>query len=78
MAEARRQWALEKDVAAEAVCDVEGHPGWGRALVPKAARPTINRSSMATLRWILEPENGILYGEIYPDGSALDGPTPSL
>ena len=78
MADARRRWAPERDVATELDCDVRGHPGWERALYPKPARPTIGRSPVETFRWILEPEGGMLEGVVYPDGSALDGPTPEL
>ena len=78
MADARRRWAPETDVATELDCDVRGHPGWERALYPKPARPTIGRSPVETFRWILEPEGGMLDGVVYPDGSAFDGPTPEL
>ena len=74
----RRKWAPEEDIAVVKTCDVQGNPAWERALLPKPPRPLMQRAAEASFRWILEPEGGIISGDVYPDGSALDGPAAEL
>ena len=78
LAAARQKWAPEKDLATVRACDVQGNPAWERALFPKPPRPKMRRAVEASFRWILEPEGGIITGDVYPDGSALDGPVKEL
>ena len=78
LAAARAKWAPEKDLATVAVCEVQGNPAWERALFPKPPRPMRKRAAVESFRWIVEPDNGIIEGDVYPDGSALDGPAIEL
>jgi len=36
------------------------------------------KAQHATFHWVVKPEDGIIQGTIYTDGSALDGPSPGL
>ena len=33
---------------------------------------------METFNWHIKPRDGLAAGEVYPNGSARDGPTPEL
>ena len=50
----------------------------GRGLVPIPSPPKTANAAIDSFRWIVRPEGSMLAGEIYPDGSALDGPNPEL
>jgi len=78
MEEARQKWARPEDRRKEASCDVAGHPAWERGLMPKPSPPRTKVAATASFRWIVRPEGDMFHGEIYPDGSALDGPNPEL
>ena len=62
----------------EASYDVAGHPAWERGLVPKHSPPKTAIAITDSFRWVIRPEGDMFDGEIYPDGSALDGPNPEL
>lgn len=74
LATARTKWAPEKDIATAKACDVQGNPAWERSLFPKPPRPMRPRAIVESFRWIVEPVGRIIEGDVYPDGSALDGP----
>ena len=74
--EARAKWSREADRDKEASCDVVGHPAWERGLFPKPSPPKTAIAGTDSFRWVVRPEGEMFAGEIYPDGSALDGPNP--
>lgn len=78
MTKLRKRWASLDDVATANQCEVEGHPAWERALVPRPSKPMAEASKEATFRWVVEPEGGMLEGTAYSDGSFLDGPIIEL
>ena len=53
---------------------LRGKEGWPRSrrLPEKAIAAT------DSFRWVIRPEGDMFDGEIYPYGSALDGPNPEL
>ena len=55
-----------------------GKPEWVRALAGRPPRPSKPRAACETFKWVVEPEGGWLQGDIYTDGSVLDGPTEEL
>ena len=74
----RSKWAPPASVATTMQCNVEGHPAWERALMPRLAKPMKAAAKEASFRWVVEPEGGMLEGTAYADGSFLDGPIPEL
>ena len=78
MQSARNKWVRKEDVIIEAECDVKGHPAWARGLTPKPSPPRTKAAREASFRWIVKPSGEMFAGEIYPDGPALDGPTPEV
>ena len=74
----RKKWASPDDVATANQCNVEGHPAWERALVPRPSKPMTKASKEASFKWVVEPEGGMLKGTAYSDGSFLDGPILEL
>ena len=56
-----------------------GDPAWERALAPMPPLPSRKRSEHETFHWVVRPPDGILPpGDVYVDGSALDGPYRQL
>ena len=56
-----------------------GDPAWERALAPMPPLPSRRRMEHETFHWIVKPQDGLLPpGDIYVDGSALDGPYRQL
>lgn len=78
MKKARGRWSREADRQNEASCDVAGHPVWERGSTPKPSMPKTTIAKSDSFRWVIRPEGDMSAGEIYPDGSALDGPNPEL
>ena len=66
------------DLVTTSQCDTEGHPDWERALQPRPSKPKKSAASVASFRWVVVPERGMLEGTAYSDGSFLDGPIPKL
>ena len=58
MTKLRTKWASPNDVATANQCNVEGHPAWERALVPRPSKPMAKVSQEATFRSVVEPERG--------------------
>ena len=75
---ARAKWSREVDRLKEASCEVAGHPTWERGLVPKPSPPRTAIAATDSFKWVVRPEGDMFDGEIYPDGSALDGPSLEL
>lgn len=46
--------------------------------MPRPSKPMKPAAQEASFRWIVEPEDGMLEGTAYSDGSFLDGPIPEL
>lgn len=40
--------------------------------------PLKRKPSAETFNWYIKPEGGLVDGQVYPDGSARDGPTPEI
>ena len=74
----RTQFAREADVRAARQLESRGHPTWERGLTPRPTLPLKKRSKSETFNWHVKPRDGIVYGDVYPDGSARDGPIPEL
>ena len=74
----RVKWARPADLATTSSCDVQGHPAWVRALLPMPTKPRRRKAQRESFRWTVKPKSGVIEGTIYTDGSALDGPNPSL
>ena len=56
-----------------------GDPAWERALAPRPPLPIVKQSQCETFHWVVRPPDGILPpGDVYVDGSALDGPYRQL
>ena len=56
-----------------------GDPAWERALAPRPPLPSRSKSDHETFHWIVRPPGDILPpGDVYVDGSALDGPYRQL
>ena len=49
-----------------------------RALSPKPSPHKTQIAKFDSFRWVVRPEGDMFVGEIYPGGSALDGPNPEL
>ena len=78
LSEQRNKWARPADLRTTKECELQGHPGWERALMPMPTRPVRKKAQHETFHWVVKPEDGIIQGTIYTDGSALDGPSPGL
>ena len=74
----RKKFAREVDVRAAMQLEVRGHPTWERGLTARPSVPLKKKSCVETFRWHTKPIGGIVSGDVYPDGSARDGPTPEL
>ena len=46
--------------------------------MPRPSKPMRAVAHEASFRWMVEPEDGMLEGTAYSDGSSLDGPIPEL
>ena len=71
----REKWARPADLRTIEACQLQGHPGWERALMPMPGKPLKKKAQRETFHWVVEPEGGMIRGTIYTDGSALDGPS---
>lgn len=49
-----------------------------RALAARPPKPARAQAATETFKWIVEPVDGWMQGDVYPDGSVLDGPTEEL
>ena len=79
LAEPRQKEAPPEDIARTKLGWGAGDPVWERALAPMPPLPTRKRKEYAIFHWIIEPLEGILPpGDVYVDGSALDGPYRQL
>ena len=77
--EHRQKEAPPEDIARTKSGWGSGDPAWERALAPMPPLPSRKRMEHETFHWIVKPQNGILPpGDIYVDGSALDGPYRQL
>ena len=74
----RNKWARPSDLRTVKVCELQRHPGWERALMPRPAKPIKKKAQRETFHWQMEPVGGMNQGTIYADGSALDGPSSEL
>ena len=74
----RKKWASPENVVVASQCNIEGHPAWERALVPRPTKPMTKTSKVDTFNWVVELEGGMLEGTAYSDGSFLDGPIAEL
>ena len=75
---ARERWATSKDRQIEAECDVSGRPAWERGMIPRPSLPRAKAASEESCKWKVRLEGGMFEGDIYLDGSALDGPAVEL
>ena len=53
-------------------------PCLGERLHSETVSPENGGGPTDSFRWVVRPEGDMFAGEIYPDGSALDGPNPEL
>ena len=74
----RKKLARETDIRAANQLVIRGHPTWERGLSVRPSLPLKRKSSTETFHWHVKPKGGIVEGDVYPDGSARDGPTPEL
>lgn len=75
----RRCEAPQDDIARTRYGWGTGDPAWERAIAPRPPMPTRKRMEHETFHWIVKLEDGLLPpGDVYMDGSALDGPYRQL
>ena len=55
-----------------------GRPAWERGLTPTPSPPKTALAKSESFKRVVRPDGDMLAGEIYPDGSALDGMNPKL
>ena len=73
--ELRVEKARAEDVRIAHVCEVRGHPAWERGLMVRPPLPNRNQSKVETFNWHVKPSQLPVVGNVYPDGSFLDGIT---
>ena len=78
MQHARNKSASKQDVKKEAECDVSGHPAWETVIAPRPTKPMRQAAQVESFKWKIRPDGDMFEGDIYPDGSVLDGPTVEL
>ena len=74
----RDQHADEQDVRTAAECDIYGRAAWERALITRPPLPLKRPSPDDTFHWHVRPKELPVKGDVYPDGSLLDGIVPEL
>ena len=62
----------------EAECELSGHPSCERGMAPRPTLPMRQAAQAESFKWKVQPGGEMFEGDIYPDGSALDGPTVEL
>jgi len=65
--------ARAEDLVVTRTCDVRGHPAWERGLSVRPPLPKRRQSKVETFNWYVKPAALPLQGDVYPDGSYLDG-----
>ena len=69
----RVKMARKEDLVVTRTCDVAGHPAWERGLSVRPPLPKCRQSKVETFNWYVKPAALPLQGDVYPDGSYLDG-----
>jgi hypothetical protein len=69
----RMERARKEDLVVTRTCEVAGHPAWERGLSVRPPLPKRRQSKVETFNWYLKPAALPLQGDVYPDGSYLDG-----
>ena len=71
----RNKKARADDVMVASTCMVRGHPAWERGLMVRPPLPKRKQSKVETFNWHVKPPQLPVHGNVYPDGSFLDGIT---
>ena len=71
----RDKKASANDVMVAGTCMVRGHPAWERGLMVRPPLPKRKQSKVETFNWHVRPPQLPVHGNVYPDGSFLDGIT---
>ena len=74
----RQKGAPAVDTRTARNVDVSGHLAWEKGLLARPTIPRKKRSKVETFNWHTLPKDGLAAGNVYPDGSARDGPIPEL
>jgi len=69
----RVEKARAEDFVVTRTCDVRGHPAWERGLSVRPPLPKRRQSKVETFNWYVKPAALPVQGDVYPDGSYLDG-----
>ena len=76
LAPLRKEKARGEDLAVARNCNIQGHPAWERGLEVRPPMPKRRQSQIETLNWHVKPVSVPVIGQVYPDGSYLDGLVP--
>ena len=69
----RTKKAQAEDVRIARTCEVRGHPTWERGLAVRPPLPKRKQSKVETFNWHIKHASLPVQGDVYPDGSFLDG-----